>query len=228
MPRMTDAELTDLLRRNPDVTAPAVDTRTAPHRLTEAAQPCPSEHAEQAALFAWADAYRGQRPELALLFAIPNGGARHPAVGAQLRAAGVRAGVPDMMLAAPRLGRHGLFIEMKRSDRSNHATPEQTHWLTLLRQHGYMAVVCYGAQEAIGAIEAYLDGADTALTVPPPAPPVSDGALCELCHAREAVWYIIPLDGGQGVNCCAVCHTRQPADVLDLWRKRNAVQEVGE
>ena len=70
---------------------------------------------------------------------------------------------------------------------------------------------------------AYMGGADMALTVPPSIPPPADaGAMCDLCHAREAVWYIVPLGQGRGVNCCAVCHTRQPADVLDLWRKRNA------
>ena len=63
---------------------------------------------------------------------------------------------------------------------------------------------------------AYLGGDGGALTMPPTAEP-----LCDLCHAREAVWYIAPVPGGRGVDCCAVCHTRQPADVLDLWRKRN-------
>ena len=77
---------------------------------------------------------------------------------------------------------------------------------------------------------AYMGGAGATLTVPDPAPVATDAELlCELCHAREAVWYIVPLEGGRGVECCAVCHTRQPADVLDMWRKRNGTgQEVGE
>jgi len=134
-----------------------------------------------------------------------------------------------------------------------HSAPNAPVWLSGDERR---AVQQFAAANGWGVIAtlrhavrvAYLGGASSTLTVPattsepvtpatsapatdagaPIMPPVSDGALCELCHAREAVWYIIPLDGGQGVNCCAVCHTRQPADVLDLWRKRNAVQEVGE
>ncbi len=159
MTRLTDADLADLLRRNPDVTL-ASSARPAPSRLTEAkpAHAIPTEHAEQAALFAWADATQVQRPELAMLHAIPNGGARHPAVGAQLKTEGVRAGYPDIALDVARGRWHGLRIELKRADHSNHATPEQLTWLERLRQHGYMAVVCYGCTEAIDVIEGYLDG----------------------------------------------------------------------
>lgn len=157
MTRLTNAEFADLLRRNPDVHAPDADAYQAPYRLTEAAHPCPTEHDEQVALFVWADAAQAQRPELAMLFAVPNGGARHPAVGAMLRAEGVRAGVPDVMLAVRRGQWGGLFVELKRADRSNHATPEQAAWLERLRSYGYMAVVAYGAQEAINVIEHYLE-----------------------------------------------------------------------
>jgi hypothetical protein len=44
---------------------------------------------------------------------------------------------------------------------------------------------------------------------------------CEVCHAREAYWYVLPLDGGRGVECCSVCKARRPADVADMWRSRN-------
>ena len=74
-----------------------------------------------------------------------------------LRAEGVRAGVPDVMLAVRRGQWGGLFVELKRADRSNHATPEQAAWLERLRSYGYMAVVAYGAQEAINVIEHYLE-----------------------------------------------------------------------
>lgn len=157
MTHLTAADLDDLLRRNPDVTLAGND-RPAPYRLTEAAHPTPTEHDEQVALFAWADAAHAQRPELAMLHAIPNGGARHPAVGAQLKAEGVRAGYPDIALDVARGRWHGLRIELKRADHSNHATPEQLTWLERLRRYGYMAIVCYGCAEAIAAIVAYLDG----------------------------------------------------------------------
>ena len=123
----------------------------------------PHEHDEQAALFAWAAANEGRYPELALLFAIPNGGHRHPAVAAQLKAEGVRPGVPDVFLPAVRPGPDGrvwggLFVEMKRADHSNGPTPEQRLWLERLRNAGYMAAVAYGAAEAIAVIENYLRG----------------------------------------------------------------------
>ena len=117
----------------------------------------PHEHDEQAALFAWAAANEGRYPELALLFAIPNGGHRHPAVAAQLKAEGVRRGVPDVFLAALTREWGGLFIELKRRDHSNGPTPEQRRWIDALRRAGYMAVVCYGAQEAINTIKNYLN-----------------------------------------------------------------------
>ncbi len=117
----------------------------------------PLEHDEQAALFAWADAMQGEHPELCMLFAIPNGGHRFPAVAAMLKREGVKAGVPDVFLACARGRWHGLFVELKRADRSNHATSAQRAWMEMLRRYGYSAVVAYGAQEAQQAIMAYLE-----------------------------------------------------------------------
>lgn len=118
--------------------------------------PVPTEHEEQVALFQWAKANEAQYPELALLFAVPNGGYRPMATAAMLREEGVKAGVPDCFLMCRRRYYGALAIELKRSDHSNHATPAQQEWIERLREHGYMAVVCYGAQEAINAITAYL------------------------------------------------------------------------
>ena len=133
----------------------------AAYRLTEAAHPAPTEHEEQVALFEWADAQVIALPELMTLFAIPNGGARHPAVAAQMKAEGLRAGVPDIFLPAMRRGEDGrtwggLFVEMKRADKSNGPTPEQREWIAALRESGYMCVVAYGADEAIQTITHYL------------------------------------------------------------------------
>jgi hypothetical protein len=160
-------DLAELLRHaSPDIAAANADTLAelrntgalggaAPaYRLTPAS--APTEHDEQAALFAWADEVEPMRPELGMMFAIPNGGARHPAVGAMLKTEGVRAGVPDVFLAVRRGQWGGLFVEMKRADKRNHATAEQERWIAALRQYGYMAVVCYGCTEAQQAIMAYL------------------------------------------------------------------------
>ena len=120
----------------------------------------PLEHDEQVELFEWANAAQGEHPELCMLFAIPNGGARHPAVAAQLKAEGVKAGVPDIFLAVARGRWHGLFVELKRADRSNHATSAQRAWMEMLRRYGYSAIVCYGATDAINAIMGYLTQGD--------------------------------------------------------------------
>lgn len=118
----------------------------------------PSEHDEQVALFAWAAASLVAHPELASLFAIPNGGYRHPAVAAALKQEGVKPGVPDCFLAVQRGGWGGLFLELKRADRSNHAPASQQEWIERLRASGYLVVVAYGAEQAISVIEAYLRG----------------------------------------------------------------------
>lgn len=112
------------------------------------------------AVFTWSAlaAAIGDHPELAMLYHVPNGGLRDKATAGRLKAAGVRAGVPDLHLPVARRGFHGLWIELKRCDRSNHPTPAQAWWHERLRAEGHHVVVCYGADEAISAIEHYLAG----------------------------------------------------------------------
>ena len=111
-----------------------------------------SEHDEQVALIRWAD--MSELPELQLLFAIPNGGQRHPAVARKLRDEGLRAGVPDLFLPVARGNYHGLFIEMKVG--RNKPTANQTGWIRALRWQGYRVEICYGYEEARVMIENYL------------------------------------------------------------------------
>lgn len=124
----------------------------------------PLEHDSQVAVIQWwALACKGYGlPEFALL-AIPNGGDRHPAVGAKMKAEGVRKGAPDLLLAVPWEGSGpegvtflaaGLWIEMKR--RGNSPTEEQHEVILFLRKRRYHAVVAYDSDEAIKAIKAYL------------------------------------------------------------------------
>jgi len=113
-----------------------------------------TEHHEQKALFRWAEVAQYQYPELALLYAIPNGGHRHKAVAAKLKAEGVRKGVPDICLPVPRGRWHGLYIEMKTP--AGTVRPEQKRWLSALRGQGYDAAVCRGWESARRFIEEYL------------------------------------------------------------------------
>ena len=111
------------------------------------------EHNEQVALFEWA-AY-DKRPELKMLFAVPNGGHRHKAVAGKLKAEGVKAGVEDVFLDVARGGYHGLRIEMKAG--KNKPTPEQKDWMARHNAEGYLAIVCYSWAEAREVIEGYLE-----------------------------------------------------------------------
>lgn len=113
-----------------------------------------SESREQQALFRWWDMYRSQYPA-AVMFAVPNGGARSAITGARLKAEGVLAGVPDVFLAFPAGGLHGLFIEMKRQ-KGGRVSPAQKAVMQALRMQGYEVAVCHGWQEARGCIEQYL------------------------------------------------------------------------
>ncbi|MCK5606506.1 VRR-NUC domain-containing protein [Candidatus Pacearchaeota archaeon] len=110
------------------------------------------EHDHQVALFAWA-AY-DKRPELKLMYAVPNGGLRNKAVAGKLKAEGVKAGVPDIVLPVARGGFHSLYIELKVG--KNTVKANQRDWLDRLHGAGNMAVVCYGWDKAQKVIEGYL------------------------------------------------------------------------
>jgi len=113
-----------------------------------------SEHDEQVLIFKWARLSEGRWPELALLFAIPNGGHRHKAVAAKLKAEGVRAGVPDMCLPVARGRYHSLYIELKHG--RNKATAAQMRWIVELRAVGNCTGVVYEFEGAKALIEDYL------------------------------------------------------------------------
>lgn len=114
----------------------------------------PTEHAEQCALVRWWQLCA--KPDLEpLLFAIPNGGARNPVTGAMLKAEGTRAGTPDLLLAIPRHGFGGLWLELKRRHGGRLSEP-QKQMLGALSSIGYAVAVCHGFDEARRAICQYL------------------------------------------------------------------------
>lgn len=115
----------------------------------------PTELQSQIAVMEWAFIAKGRYPSLALLMHIPNGGSRDPIEAARLKAAGVKRGVPDLFLPVPRGPYHGLFVEMK--SEQGRMSPEQQAWIAALSECGYRAVICVGAESAIGAIQDYLE-----------------------------------------------------------------------
>lgn len=62
-------------------------------------------------------------------------------------------GFPDVQICCPAGKYHGLFIELK--SENGRVSPEQKQWIERLRVNGYEAVICYGLQEAINAVENY-------------------------------------------------------------------------
>ena len=120
------------------------------------------EDLEQAALFerlAW------ELPDV-LAFHIPNGGKRNALEAKRLKAQGVKPGVPDICIPMARGGYHGLYIELKRpiqdgksgmgTRRCAPISQAQELIIQRLREEGYYAIVCYGADGAFEVIKKYL------------------------------------------------------------------------
>lgn len=154
---ISESEYRAMLAGNPELVAddPGVVTAARLERAVMQGSRTPTEHDEQVALFQWAAANEEEHEELKLLFAVPNGGYRPMATAAQLKAEGVRAGVPDVCLPVARGRFHSLWIEMKR--KPNTTSDAQRAWLDALRRYGHCAVVCWSANEAINSIISYLE-----------------------------------------------------------------------
>ena len=121
----------------------------------------PLEAEEQAAFFQWWEVYSAvNRLPTQLCFAVPNGGHRHKAVAGQLKAQGVRAGVPDVFLDVPAGGFHGLRLEFKRKGRKVERGGPQEAFIDAARLRGYNVLVVWSADEAMKAVSAYLSFAD--------------------------------------------------------------------
>ena len=118
------------------------------HKRTEGN---PLEGQEQEEFAAWLDA-------MGLIWAhIPNERKATVRVVVELERQGLKKGFPDNFIAEPRGKYHGLFIELKRAKKSlSRKSIEQRKWIKMLNDKGYMAVFCYGAEEAKRAVLSYL------------------------------------------------------------------------
>ena len=114
----------------------------------------PTEHAEQTQFFLLAS-YILTADQYSLLWATPNGGLREKRNAAALVAEGVKKGVPDVVFAYPTEAYSGLFIEFKRRKGSK-VSDEQKEMISRLRNSGYKAEICYGCDEGIATLKAYL------------------------------------------------------------------------
>lgn len=62
--------------------------------------------------------------------------------------------MPDLLLPYPSNGYSSLWIEMKSA--KGRPSALQKEWIDWLNENGHMAVICYGAGEAIDVIWKYL------------------------------------------------------------------------
>ena len=75
-----------------------------------------------------------------IAFAVPNGGKRNLLEAVDLKRQGVLAGIPDIFIAFPCKGYHGIFIELKTT--KNALSPEQALMIEKLTHQGYYCSVC--------------------------------------------------------------------------------------
>lgn len=116
------------------------------------------EHQSQCAVFQWAKYLEKTYPEIRFMFAIDNAFGRKvtPAQAGRLKAAGVRAGPPDICLPVVIPGvAAGLWIEMK--SENGRLSESQVEYRDFLIGQGYRHMVAFDPREAIFEITKYLD-----------------------------------------------------------------------
>lgn len=117
-----------------------------------------NEHNEQVAFFKVVDLYAITDPRYKCIFAVPNAFKRTPRQGKWMKDEGLKAGVPDIVVAYPSGQYHGLFIEMK--TRSGRLSAAQREWIERVRWAGYRAEVCFGCDDALDTVQQYFGGHD--------------------------------------------------------------------
>lgn len=98
--------------------------------------------------------HRGEKYAGALM-SIPNGGYRSAKTARAMKAEGQQPGVPDLFLAIPMDGYHGLWIEMK-NGKAGRLSDHQKVMIEHLRARGYKVVVCRSQAEFEYEIDTYL------------------------------------------------------------------------
>lgn len=121
---------------------------------TPRAKPVDREGQEQAALLQELELRYPTAHEL--IYHVPNGGHRLKSVAAKLKAQGVKAGIPDLVLPMARGGYFGLYIEFKATVEPAPVSASQRDCLRRLSEQGYLAIVCRGHFDAMEQLRAYL------------------------------------------------------------------------
>ena len=111
-----------------------------------------SESHEQIAAMDW---LRAQHPRIAThTMHIGNERKASHFMGYMLKRMGVLKGASDIFMAWPNGGYHGLFIEVK--SLRGRPTADQLAFIERMNSVGYLALVCYGAEEVICTMKEYI------------------------------------------------------------------------
>ncbi len=104
----------------------------------------------------WVQQNLTKYPDLKWLTAIPNGGYRDKITAGKLKAEGVKAGVPDLLLLVKRGRYAALWIELKKP-KVGKVSEKQHEWIDHINTQGHAACICYGWQDAVKMISEYLE-----------------------------------------------------------------------
>lgn len=112
------------------------------------------EHQHQCAVFEWAALLRHRYPCLKFMYSTLNGERMTIRRAVRASRAGMKRGVPDIVLPVARNGFHGFYAELKAG--YNKPTEDQKEYLEFLKSEGYHADWYKGSGAVISAIESYL------------------------------------------------------------------------
>ncbi len=123
-----------------------------------------SESGHARALMCWVQQNIDKYPDLKWLTHIGHGGMKDPITAGNMKAEGLKPGLPDYLLLVKHNGYACLWIELKRpaanGKYSGRVTKFQEEWLEQALKCGHKAVVCFGYKDAISVIERYLNAKD--------------------------------------------------------------------
>lgn len=111
-----------------------------------------SEYSEQVAIVNYI-----KYKYLNILFTASAGGMRTSiGVAKKMKAMGYARGTPDLWIMESKSGFNGLIIELKR-EKGGVLSREQKYWLSELTKRNYLAVCCYGFEDAKETIDKYFN-----------------------------------------------------------------------
>lgn len=142
-----------------------------------------TEADEQARFFALVQ-WLGPAWARGLTYATLNGVALHPRVAAKVRAQGLVAGIPDIIVDIPAAGRHGLRIELKRADGGKGMSEAQREYQAAAEAVGFRVVQSDGAAAAWVEWLEWVERAADELGRPGPLPRVLEMAREEVGRGR--------------------------------------------